>query len=76
MLEDKLTQALPHVVGRASEGKAITKNLFPIIKSYACLRSIIWNIAQTGKSCSTIAEITVSRFLEQPSEICRFEQTP
>lgn len=70
VLEDKLMQALPHVVGGTAEGKVRI-----ILKRYACLRSIIWNIVQTGKSCSTIAEITVSRFLEQPSEICRFEQT-
>ena len=75
-LEERLIQRLPQVVRNVADKKGDAERMVIALKSYMYLRSIIWNLAQTGKSCSTIAEVAINRFLEQSSEICSFEKLP
>jgi len=36
------------------------------------LRSIAWNFTETARYCQMIAEVTINRYLEEPSELCNF----
>jgi len=35
-------------------------------------RSIAWNLTETARYCQMIAEVTINRYLEEPSELCSF----
>lgn len=37
-------------------------------------RSIAWNLTETARYCQMIAEVTINRYLEEPSEICDFKK--
>jgi len=39
------------------------------------LRSIAWNLTETAEYCQMIAEVTINRYLEEPSELCGFKKT-
>jgi phosphate uptake regulator len=39
------------------------------------LRSITWNLTETARYCQMIAEVTINRYLEEPSELCDFIKT-
>jgi len=38
------------------------------------LRSITWNLTETARYCQMIAEVTINRYLEEPSELCDFKK--
>ena len=38
-------------------------------------RSIAWNLTETARYCQMIAEVTINRYLEQPSELCTFSRS-
>lgn len=38
------------------------------------LRSIAWNLTETARYCQMIAEVTINRYLEDPSELCNFKK--
>lgn len=42
----------------------------------ASLRIIVWNLAQIGKYCRIVGEITINRILEKPSAICDYLPVP
>jgi phosphate uptake regulator len=37
-------------------------------------RSIAWNLTETARYCQMIAEVTINRYLEEPSELCNFKK--
>jgi len=37
-------------------------------------RSIAWNLTETARYCQMIAEVTINRYLEEPSELCSFKK--
>jgi phosphate uptake regulator len=39
------------------------------------VRSIAWNLTEVARYCQMIAEVTINRYLEEPSEICSFKKT-
>jgi len=39
------------------------------------VRSIAWNLTEIARYCQMIAEVTINRYLEEPSEICSFKKT-
>lgn len=38
-------------------------------------RSIAWNLTETARYCQMIAEVTINRYLEEPSELCSFRKS-
>jgi len=48
-------------------------NVPNLLNYYLSLRTIIGTLERIADHCSTICEITINRYLEEPSEICRFE---
>jgi phosphate uptake regulator len=60
--------------------KTLEKRVGPVVyesvDAYVSLRAILWYFSQIVESCGTIAEITLNRALERPSDICRFERSP
>jgi phosphate uptake regulator len=38
-------------------------------------RSIAWNLIETARYCQMIAEVTINRYLEEPSDLCSFERS-
>lgn len=38
------------------------------------LRSIAWHLTETARYCQMIAEVTINRYLEEPSELCSFNK--
>lgn len=38
-------------------------------------RSIAWNLTEIARYCQMIAEVTINRYLEEPSEICSFKKS-
>jgi len=38
------------------------------------LRSIAWNLTEIARYCQMIAEVTINRYLEEPSELCSFKK--
>ena len=45
----------------------------PNLNYYLSLRTIIGTLERIADHCSTVCEITINRYLEEPTEICRFE---
>jgi len=41
---------------------------------YLITRPILWKLGEIAEYCSTLCEITINRFLEEPSELCKFEK--
>ncbi len=39
------------------------------------LRSIAWNLTEAARYCQMIAEVTINRYLEEPSELCSFKKS-
>jgi phosphate uptake regulator len=37
------------------------------------LRSIAWNLTEIARYCQMIAEVTINRYLEEPSKLCSFK---
>jgi len=37
-------------------------------------RSIAWNLTETARYSQMIAEVTINRYLEEPSELCNFKK--
>ncbi len=37
-------------------------------------RSITWNLTEAARYCQMIAEVTINRYLEEPSELCSFKK--
>jgi phosphate uptake regulator len=48
-------------------------HIIPNLNYYLSLRTIIGTLERIGDYCGTICELTINRYLEAPSEICRFE---
>ena len=67
---DELTEKVFTTIQKRSRGEDGTN-----LPYYLALRAIIWQLGGIAKYCSTICEITINRYLEQPSEICTFEKT-
>lgn len=67
--ESKLTEGIFNEIKEA-ERKKINLD----IASLMALRVIVWNLGQIVTHCSTIAEITINRALEEPTEICKWEK--
>ena len=38
-------------------------------------RSIAWNLTETARYCQMIAEVTINRYLEEPSGLCDFKRS-
>jgi len=38
------------------------------------LRSIAWNLTEIARYCQMIAEVTINRYLEEPSDLCSFKK--
>jgi phosphate uptake regulator len=38
-------------------------------------RSIAWNLTETARYCQMIAEVTINRYLEEPSDLCSFKRS-
>jgi len=38
-------------------------------------RSIAWNLTEIARYCQMIAEVTINRYLEEPSELCNFKKS-
>lgn len=70
---DNLTEKIFTTIQRCSED--ISKCASPNLNYYLSLRTIIWTLGQIADYCSTICEITINRYLEEPSDICKFEHT-
>lgn len=56
----------------SQDGKVIRER----VDVYLSLRAILWNFTQIASYSATIAEITINRALEKPSETCKFESIP
>ena len=41
---------------------------------YLITRPILWKLGEIAEYCSTLCEITINCFLEEPSELCKFEK--
>jgi phosphate uptake regulator len=39
------------------------------------LRSVAWNLTETARYCQMIAEVTINRYLEEPSDLCNFKKS-
>ncbi len=48
---------------------------FEGVDTYMALSSILWSLAEIAAYAGTVAEITVNRALEKPSELCKFEKS-
>jgi phosphate uptake regulator len=70
-IASNLTEKIFTTIPRYSQN-SITTNPH-ILNYYISLRTIIGTLERIAKHCSTISEITINRYLEKPSEICRFE---
>lgn len=44
------------------------------ITAYLALRAIFFSLGQIARYCGTIAEITINRNVEEPSDFCKFEK--
>jgi hypothetical protein len=38
-------------------------------------RSIAWNLTETARYCQMIAEVTINRYLEEPTDLCDFKRS-
>lgn len=70
-IANNLTEKIFATIQRCSED--LSKCDAPNLNYYLSLRTIIGTLGQIADHCSTICEITINRYLEEPSEICRFE---
>jgi phosphate uptake regulator len=70
-IASNLTEKIFTTIPRYSQN-SITTNPH-ILNYYISLRTIIGTLERIAEHCSTISEITINRYLEKPSEICRFE---
>lgn len=71
ILVNNLTERIFTTIQRCSEEPS---RCAPNLNYYLSLRTIIWTLGQIADYCSTICEITINRYLEEPSDICKFEQ--
>ncbi|MFN3621823.1 MAG: PhoU domain-containing protein [Nitrososphaerales archaeon] len=68
---NNLTEKIFTTIRHCSE--APSECAVPNLNYYLSLRTIIWTLGQIADYCSTICEITINRYLEEPSDICKFE---
>jgi len=71
LMVNNLTEKIFTTIRQCSEDP--TECDAPNLNYYLSLRTIIGTLGQIADHCSTICEITINRYLEGPTEICRFE---
>lgn len=71
-LEKRHQELLAYLLSKAIE-RAKGQHLEEELNLLVAQRAIAWDLHQIARFCSTIAEVTINRTLEQPSRICRME---
>jgi len=71
LLAKNLTEKIFTTIQRCSQNP-VGYNV-PNLNYYLALRTIIGTLERIADHCSTVCELTINRYLEVPSEICRFE---
>jgi len=71
LVANNLTEKIFTTIRQCSQDPAACN--VPNLNYYLSLRTIIGTLEQIADHCSIVCEITINRYLEEPTEICRFE---